>query len=1099
MASYYHLIHQSKKHVESPAKVFAKLKSKVQRETYESTVGGKDAQCNVREKHGSNFHTPRRRRISDEFKENQREGNIHGEVKALTLSPIRSPQKGLGFLYSEFDTRPVEELPFLSETGHTLTSRNGCTPTKRAFLESTTLSYQPSNEIRPEQPLIRHLDGFTVQTQSPENKVSSRRNVFKTDSAPHCRTLSADTGVSAVKMRLRKRKLEPRELNEVSNRAEEGKCQPKERKTTAAFIDDSTFTDDSETCPIPSEPMFAIPAQPAKPRSKVGLDRFPLMSPAKMFAYMKERESKRGQTEVPKVSNTTRKLFDDADHQCQPRDEPDSTVSQPDRTDDMHFGDACENMPSASLTKIESSDNQSDIHPPDSEPPSAVPSQPVLVEDPLVLNSPRVSIPKKPDEMVKHNKWFQHATFPTESVIYLKKWFLRKGQRGLFVDGIHGEENIPWNSNFIVERVSSSVLKTVSGRVYILVGKMNLSMKSEFPKWFLKKFARGFPPDWKTLYEMFLSKEKTKTKGESKSRPKKKTETSAINRSVQPSRQKPLKTPDSCNSSAVSNTKTSRSGRLIKPPLEYWKGGRVILDAQMNVTIHECYNTSICSPHITATVTTKSSKKPSQGILPWTESNEPCDSTGDTEPSAVLRKVKPPPRKCNQIKGNLEEKPSSPPEPSEEAVTHQNNNPKNWSDRITRSRHKSQRTFYMDSASKKQSEPEKSSKQRSKKQTPDTDRTTMKSRRWAVLTESPTGSESTSPNLSADYDSSSKGKKRGKVLYRKKGANVLKKSQPSYVSSSQSESSGNSGKEQRKKSQKRVTKNHTVPREADNKRSKHTKTSAPPQHLPKFTQSTKTQRGSKGNTNILQEEDEDKWTEDELMKLKEAVSYYPKHIGGYWARVAQMVGTRSAEECHNQQTSMGSLKTPTKKDKTKRKKAEPPKDPAAQHPIISARVGTLKRKQQVRNFLESMPKENVDDAFSSAHMQGKRFEMPSMCPSEDHDFAMSDLEPWTPMSTGIPEAKTPQCLHISPGMMGSPSRTLDDKYVYQLQKRMKKKYFNVHAPAAKSLTPTPSVKRTMKRCGNTENSFVVWEMFPDKEDALSESGEEEDFYFSNDD
>lgn len=38
------------------------------------------------------------------------------------------------------------------------------------------------------------------------------------------------------------------------------------------------------------------------------------------------------------------------------------------------------------------------------------------------------------------------------------------------------EENIPWNSNIIVDRVSNYVLKTVSGKVYILVGKMNLDV-----------------------------------------------------------------------------------------------------------------------------------------------------------------------------------------------------------------------------------------------------------------------------------------------------------------------------------------------------------------------------------------------------------------------------------------------------------------------------------------------------------------------------------------------------------------------------------------------------------------------------------------------
>lgn len=45
------------------------------------------------------------------------------------------------------------------------------------------------------------------------------------------------------------------------------------------------------------------------------------------------------------------------------------------------------------------------------------------------------------------------------------------------------------------------------------------------------------------------------------------------------------------------------------------------------------------------------------------------------------------------------------------------------------------------------------------------------------------------------------------------------------------------------------------------------------------------------------------------------------------------------------------------------------------HPVISAGVGTFKRKQQVRQFLEAMPREDVDDVFSSAYMQNKRFEV----------------------------------------------------------------------------------------------------------------------------
>lgn len=44
-------------------------------------------------------------------------------------------------------------------------------------------------------------------------------------------------------------------------------------------------------------------------------------------------------------------------------------------------------------------------------------------------------------------------------------------------------------------------------------------------------------------------------------------------------------------------------------------------------------------------------------------------------------------------------------------------------------------------------------------------------------------------------------------------------------------------------------------------------------------------------------------------------------------------------------------------------------------PVISARMGTFKRKQQVRQFLEAMPRDDVEDVFSSAYMQNKRFEV----------------------------------------------------------------------------------------------------------------------------
>lgn len=67
-----------------------------------------------------------------------------------------------------------------------------------------------------------------------------------------------------------------------------------------------------------------------------------------------------------------------------------------------------------------------------------------------------------------------------------------------------------------------------------------------------------------------------------------------------------------------------------------------------------------------------------------------------------------------------------------------------------------------------------------------------------------------------------------------------------------------------------------------------------------------------------------------------AVSFYPKNIAGYWAKVAKVVGTRSAEECHNQHTAQGSSQSPTKKankPKKKKNKVEAPKNAGTEGPL----------------------------------------------------------------------------------------------------------------------------------------------------------------------
>uniref|UniRef100_A0A3P9HKE9 Myb-like domain-containing protein n=1 Tax=Oryzias latipes TaxID=8090 RepID=A0A3P9HKE9_ORYLA len=358
----------------------------------------------------------------------------------------------------------------------------------------------------------------------------------------------------------------------------------------------------------------------------------------------------------------------------------------------------------------------------------------------------------------------------------------------------------------------------------------------------------------------------------------------------------------------------------------------------------------------------------------------------------------------------------------------------------------------------KESEP-KRPKQRQIKQTGNTDMspTGKASRRRTVL-----ANFNSSESLTTDGQFSFEEKKPQK---KRQGRKVPQKPEQNHsLSSNQSQSSEENLKKSRKTNhrRRRNRKAHEQQRWVK----------IPPTVNPLPTQTSKKHQAQKP---VL---DEDEWTEEELTKcdgfsFSRVVSRYPKHIAGYWEKVARRVGTRTAEECHKKHTSHGTSQSPGKTHRRQKKgKAEETKHPAAEQPVISARAGTLKRKQQVRHFLETLPKDDMNDAFSSTYMRNKRFEVPSLCSSDDHDSMLGDLEYQTPKSTCFPEVKTPQCLHITPGMMGSPNT--DDKYVYQLQKRMKKNQFNVQ----KNLAPS--------------------KMFPGKEEESPESGEEEDYYFSDD-
>lgn len=223
---------------------------------------------------------------------------------------------------------------------------------------------------------------------------------------------------------------------------------------------------------------------------------------------------------------------------------------------------------------------------------------------------------------------------------------------------------------------------------------------------------------------------------------------------------------------------------------------------------------------------------------------EQCESTSDKETSVPLRKVKAPIRRRNRANFNHEEKPSYSPETSVETLS----SPEEWSGRRKRSSQRcraAERTLHVDTDPHKHVE--KPSIWRSKKQKHDAKSPAVRvsGRKWAVPAspECPTVDGKTSQDHSSKNGLSTRRTKWGKEVHRKRGE---EEEQPGHLSEE-------SRKELRKKN-------------GDNKQSKCTKIPQPPKPLSKSTQSSKR---DKGKTLIPQEQDEDEWTEEELMRMKE--------------------------------------------------------------------------------------------------------------------------------------------------------------------------------------------------------------------------------------
>ncbi|XP_053141372.1 mis18-binding protein 1 isoform X2 [Hemicordylus capensis] len=812
----------------------------------------------------------------------------------------------------------------------------------------------------------------------------------------------------------------------------------------------------------------------------------------------------------------------------------------------------------------------------------------------IVFATPRVHIPRKqkPPGTTSKVPLDTRHTEPSndeneeeqQQLIYLSGWRIRviNNNTAVCVEGIRRDmKNIYWHSNAIVARIAHNQVKTVSGSVYMLEGQIDATtMKKEgIPAMFIKRFGSGIPKNWKMHVDYLLRSLRRKEQRASHSREgstgkmdsvetegsdnledllenvgrKSQTKNTTYEVLAVRSNEKQGVQPKALPLQNEPDASVTRSGRCVKPPMQFWCGERIYVDDALNVSVNKGGTNYLSS--------TVSSARPwNRKHFSSPKENGDSKAAEETPASRVKGRTSQRPQNVTkEIEPGDKRKPRHFVSSSEESnhefiiddiykkqavVTLTPLNHKKLCEKIAKHRSKSERKPAEQTVPKQrpkmngyrttladkepadlkyplgslkqvcQSKPvvESTDEDESSEDVPCIKRKTLPSfkrkssdaRKWlseprrnpgnpptplshsrqmkaahsdqnGTLEEQPTPNPSSSSNLATG--SSGLGRWDRQRTLRGTQKHIIEPESDSEVSTEESQ--------QREEKLKLVTKR------ASGQVSNDAKTSAMAGKTPGNRQAWKV-------LDSLPDVNEN-WTEKELQKLHRAVASFPKHKSGFWMDVAKTVGTRTAEECQQrymaEQEDRRCAPKRINQSGKKKKKEEGTKQPVA----IVAKVGTLKRKQQMRDFLEQMPKDNHDDIFASTPMQNRNTRLPQFHTDQEDIFQLKGNHPITPSSAIFPWVKTPQCEHISPGMLESLDRKDCDKHVFRMQKNMKGKactWQNVKRKASGTTFTTPTSHRMNIFMFNEGARSVdgVGTLF--QEEGGAQSDEEEDPYFS---